>query len=69
MSSHPRNNQTVASDEPLALTIRQFCKRFNVGRSTLYQYIKAGRIRSVSVCGRTLISMKEADRLLSGKAA
>ncbi len=64
------SNTTIASkvdpDEPLALTVTQFTKRVGISRSSLYQYVKRGKIRVVSIAGRTLIPMTEVERLLSG---
>jgi excisionase family DNA binding protein len=44
-----------------AYAIREFCKRFSVGRTTAYQEIKAGRLKIVKLRKRTLIPADEAE--------
>ncbi len=67
MSDNSAPTHKAEPTEPMALTIRQFCKHFNVSRSSLYVYAKQGRVRIVRVCGRTLVPMSEALRLLNGE--
>lgn len=39
-----------------AITIREFCDRYSVGRSTVYQEIAEGRLVACKVGRRTLIT-------------
>ena len=50
-----------------ALSVEQFCVRYGVGRTTVYQQIEAGRLRARQPEGvrRTLIPKAEADRWLA----
>ena len=63
------NQHQKPNDEPLALTVRDFCRRVGISRSSLYAYTKAGKIRVVYVAGRTLVPMTEVRRLLGGEGA
>jgi excisionase family DNA binding protein len=47
---------------PRALTVRNFCTRYGVGRSKTYEEIKAGRLVAVKVGRRTLIRECDAER-------
>lgn len=57
-----------STDEPLVLTVQQFCRKFNISRTTVYKYEKLGKIRLVRALGRTLIPLAEARRLLGEEA-
>lgn len=40
---------------PLAHRIPDACRRLGVGRSTLYELIKAGELRTIKIGARTLV--------------
>jgi len=44
-----------------ALTIEGFGEAYNIGRTTVYEEIKTGRLRAVKVRKRTLILRRDAD--------
>jgi excisionase family DNA binding protein len=44
-----------------ALSVREFCERYGVGRSTVYAQFKAGRLRAIKVGRRTLINVADAE--------
>lgn len=46
----------------LAYSVEQFCLRYSIGRSSVYEEIKAGRLQIKKVGTRTLISHEEAAR-------
>lgn len=56
-----------------AYTVKDFCAAYGVGRSTVYEEIKAGRLRTVKVGARTLIPVDSArawfEQLPEGNAA
>lgn len=65
MSNHP-------TPEKQAYTVREFCSAFGLSHTTTYELIKAGKLHSVKVAGRRLISRQSALKLLeppSGAAA
>ncbi len=52
---------------PRAYGVRDFCKAFGVSRSTAYNLMADGKLRSVRVAGRRLIPADAAEALLSGE--
>lgn len=56
-----------ASNAPVvsALTVKEFCKRYSLSRSTLYELIRKGEIRTARIGGRRLIPVVEAEALLA----
>ena len=65
----PKQSEKLADNKMLALTIKQFCQRVGISRSSVYLYAKKGQIRLTRICGRTVICASEIDRLLNGTAA
>lgn len=55
--------------ERLAYRINEACASIGVGRSSLYNMIRDGRVKSVKIAGRTLILRSEIERLLSEVAS
>jgi excisionase family DNA binding protein len=58
----------LASDTPTptprAYRVQDFCKAFGLSRSTVYNLIAQGKLRSVLVAGRRLIPADAAEDLL-----
>jgi excisionase family DNA binding protein len=48
-----------------AITVNGFCDRYNIGRTTFYAEVKAGRIRLVKMGRKTLIPEPEGERWLA----
>jgi excisionase family DNA binding protein len=48
-----------------AFPIREFCRRYGIGRTNAYQEIAAGRLRAVKVGRRTLITHDAAEAWLA----
>lgn len=48
----------------LAYSIKEACQASSLGRTTLYAHIKAGRLKTVKVGGRTLIPRASLEALL-----
>jgi predicted site-specific integrase-resolvase len=48
---------------PRALRVDEFCERYCVGRSTFWKYVKLGRIRIITIGGRTVVPPSEVDRI------
>jgi excisionase family DNA binding protein len=56
------------SDDLGALTVREFCDRYRLGHSKVYDMIGNGELRAVKVGSRTLLlakDIKEWERSLS----
>ena len=51
----------------LAYSIREAAEASSLGRTTLYNYIAAGRLRAVRVGGRTIIPAESLHALLALK--
>jgi len=53
--------------DPLLHRIPAACRRLSVSRTTLYELIKAGEIRSVKIGTRSLIPEVDLQRVLSSR--
>jgi excisionase family DNA binding protein len=54
-------------DQPLpprAYSVKDFCKAFGLSRSTAYNLMADGRLRTVRIAGRRLIPADAAESLL-----
>ena len=49
----------------LAYRIAEVCDALSISRSSVYNMIRDGRLKSVKIAGRTLILRSEIERLLS----
>ena len=54
---------------PRAYSVRDFCNKFSLSRSTAYNLMANGRLRSVKVAGRRLIPADAAEALLHVEGA
>lgn len=54
----------LADARPLALSIDGTCKALSVGRDTTYKLIRGGKLRAVKLGARTVIPLKDIERLL-----
>jgi excisionase family DNA binding protein len=59
------NDAGSALLSPRAFAIREFCRRYSVGRTRAYQEIATGRLRAVKVGRRTLITYDDAEAWLA----
>lgn len=59
------DNSDNQSPQKLAYSIKEFCAATSLGRTTVYELIAAGRLSSVKVGAKTLITTEEAKRFLS----
>lgn len=65
-----QNNARVAGRDrvvppPLVHSINSACRQLSMGRSWLYAEIAAGRIKTLKLGSRTLITMSELDRVVN----
>tara|TARA_B100000686_G_scaffold315138_1_gene361785 strand:+ start:2525 stop:2767 length:243 start_codon:yes stop_codon:yes gene_type:complete len=62
------NNQDYAQPippiMPMAYDINSFCKSFSIGRTKVYEEIKAGRLKAIKCGARTLIRAEDAEAWL-----
>jgi hypothetical protein len=55
---------------PLAHTIPAACARLGgISRSSLYNMIKAGRVRTIEIGGRVMVSDQECQRVVAAAPA
>ncbi|PPQ26647.1 hypothetical protein CCR94_22035 [Rhodoblastus sphagnicola] len=54
--------------EKLAYRVNDFCKAIGLSRSTFYKLLSEGKVKTVSIGGRRLVPVCEAERLLNGGA-
>ncbi len=55
--------------KPLAVTVRQACEAIGVGRSALYELIKAGRVKTIKIGRRRLLIYASLEALVEAEAA
>ena len=56
-----RARQRGATIQQRAMSVGEFCQRYSIGRTTVYEEIKLGRLRGLKVGKRTLISEDDAE--------
>ncbi|MDC7675414.1 helix-turn-helix domain-containing protein [Asticcacaulis machinosus] len=49
---------------PVSYTIKDFCAVTGLGKTTVYERIKTGEIKAITLFGRRLIPATEAKRLI-----
>jgi len=59
------NDGGSAAPSRRAFSVREFCRRYSIGRTNAYQEIAAGRLRAVKVGRRTLIAHNDAETWLA----
>ena len=57
--------RTKSADDRLAVSVDEAADKLDMGPSTIWKYIAEGRIKSVRVGGRRLITFEELRRILS----
>ncbi len=66
--------QTVASTSPelslptkLAYSVKEACSALSIGKTTIYELIKTGRLRVVRIGNRTLVTADALRALLNAE--
>ena len=52
------------SAAPRAFSVEQFCQRFGIGRTSVYQEIRLGRLRARKIGRRTIITEDDGEAWL-----
>lgn len=60
-------NNITELPAPLAHRIPDACRRLGVGRSSLYELIKAGEVKTIKIGSRTLIPEAELQKVISSR--
>ena len=61
--------QVLNNPRPLAVTVTVACQISGVGRTTLYQLVKDGKIRLAKVGSRTLVNYDDLERVVASQFA
>ena len=56
--------QSGMSPQKLAFTVAEFCAATGIGRTSVYEEIAAGRLKTILAAGRRLITRADAERWL-----
>ena len=64
-----RRPDPIAPSERLAYRVDEFCSIVRLGRTTAYRLISEGKIQTVKIGGRRLITKASADALINGGEA
>ena len=54
--------------EPIALRINDAARLAGLGRTSIYELIKTGRLKTVKIAGRRFVPMSALRRLIEGQA-
>jgi len=57
------NSIHATTGAELALTVRDFCARIKISRSSFWKYTRAGKIRVIRIGSRVLVPADEAQRV------
>jgi hypothetical protein len=67
MVTRPEVTGRATNTNPLAVTVQQACQLSGLGATSIWAFLKAGRLEAVRVPGvrRTLVSYTSLERLLA----
>ncbi|MDG5487683.1 helix-turn-helix domain-containing protein [Sphingomonas sp. BGYR3] len=68
-STHPHAGRPTTDFKPITLRIAEACRITGIGRSKLYQLIKAGEIEVIKLGTMTLVSMRSVEEMMERKKA
>jgi len=58
-------HEPVRPNEPLAYRVNEFCRIVGLGRTTVYALIAAGKLATIKIGGRRLITREAALALIA----
>lgn len=59
-----KTDEAPIDPAPLALSVKAFCRKANIGHDKFYDEVRKGRLRPRKLGARTLIPVSEAQRWL-----
>jgi excisionase family DNA binding protein len=62
-----KRKNTSPVQERRALNVSDFCEVYSVGRSTVYELVRAGKLPDIKIAGRRIIPVDAAEALLHPK--
>ncbi len=54
----------MGRDGPRAMSIAEFCRRYSIGRTSVYEEIGTGQLRAKKIGRRTIITEDDAEEWL-----
>jgi predicted DNA-binding transcriptional regulator AlpA len=51
--------------EPLAYQVNAFCRALGISRTSFYELMKSGDLKTIVIAGRRLVPKTEVDRLIA----
>ncbi|WP_066548601.1 MULTISPECIES: helix-turn-helix domain-containing protein [unclassified Sphingomonas] len=63
-NAHPHESRDTIDVKPITLRIREACRITGIGRSKLYELIKAGEIEVIKLGTMTLVSMRSVEEMI-----
>ncbi|MFG1465076.1 helix-turn-helix domain-containing protein [Xanthobacter sp. DSM 24535] len=64
---HNISSPSLSSPARKALRIPDAADQYGIGRSTIYNLLKQGKLRDVKIAGRRLVLAEDMDRLIYGE--
>jgi len=61
--THMTLDQKFAGPAKMAYRIREACQCLGIGKTSLYELVKAGDLKLIKIAGRTLVPRSEIERL------
>lgn len=58
------NHPNPAAAGKLAYRVDEACAALGIGRSSIYQLVKSGKLKLIKIAGRSLIPRSELERLI-----
>lgn len=62
MTNH-RTANSVSTVGKMAYRVNEACQCLGIGRTSLYELVKAGDLKLIKIAGRTLVPRSEIERL------
>jgi excisionase family DNA binding protein len=58
-------DQKLAAAGKMAYRVNEACECLGIGRTSLYELVKAGDLKLIKIAGRSLVPRSEIERLIS----
>ena len=68
MRSNPRDKDGDQATKPLAVTVKTACNLLGVGNTTMWALIKSGRVTTISIGRRRLVTFGSLESLLTSES-
>ena len=65
-AARQRKPRSVTRHEPIGVSIREALQMVPIGRSTLFEILKSGKLKSKLVCGQRVIDYRSLREMFEG---